>query len=235
MGQSSARRRGRGESVLEAAQSAPAPAANNPHNDHPDQSAQWRYKDTATVNDDSKELVHTRQITCRGYRRRDGLWQIEASVSDEKGQAVPFRSRPDVSPGERIHHFSLSVVIDDDYTIRDARATTLAAPWPICTDVATDYRKLIGLRIGPGFKRAVHEVLGGPLGCTHLTDLLGQVANTYMQSSFPDRLARPRYTRARASAASNAPKIRCVAASPAAPGMAATSSRSMVSLCQLDS
>ena len=142
------------------------------------------------MDDDIKELVHTRQITCRGYRRRDGLWQIEATVFDEKGQTVPFRSRPDIAPGERIHQFSLSVVIDDDYTIRDARAKTLAAPWPICTDTAAGYRKLIGLRIGPGFKRAVHEVLGGPLGCTHLTDLLGQVANTYMQASFPDRLAR---------------------------------------------
>jgi hypothetical protein len=66
----------------------------------------------------------------------------------------------------------------------------MAAPWPECTDIAADYRKLIGLRIGPGFTRAVREVLGGTRGCTHLTDLLGQVGNTYMQASFPDRLAR---------------------------------------------
>ena len=142
------------------------------------------------MNDDSRELVHTRQITCRGYRRTDGLWEIEAAVTDEKGQTVPFRSRPDISPGERIHHLSLCVVIDDDYTIRDVAAQTFTAPWPICTDVAADYRKLIGLRIGTGFNRDVREVLGGTLGCTHLTDLLGQVANTYMQTSFPDRLAR---------------------------------------------
>lgn len=136
------------------------------------------------------ELVHTRQIVCRGYRRKDGLWQIEASVADEKGQAVPFRSRPDVLSGELIHHLALCVVIDDDYQIRDVAAKTLAAPWPACGDIAADYRQLIGLRIGPGFTRAVREILGGTLGCTHLTDLLGQVGNTYMQASFPDRLAR---------------------------------------------
>jgi GNAT superfamily N-acetyltransferase len=140
--------------------------------------------------DEDRQWVHTRQIICRGYRRGDGLWQIEASVADEKGQPVPFRSRPEVSAGELIHHLSLDVVIDDDYQIRDIAAKTLAAPWPACTDVAADYRKLIGLRIGPGFNRAVREVLGGSLGCTHLSDLLGQVANTYMQASFPDRLAR---------------------------------------------
>ena len=140
--------------------------------------------------DEGKELVHTRQITCRGYRRKDGLWQIEASVADEKGQPVPFNSRPDVLAGELIHHFSLSVVIDDHYQIRDVAAKTLAAPWPVCTGIAADYRKLIGLRIGPGFNRAVRELLGGTLGCTHLTDLLVQVGNTYMQASYPDRLAR---------------------------------------------
>ena len=140
--------------------------------------------------EEGKELMHTRQIVCRGYRRKDGLWQIEASVADEKGQPVPFNSRPDVPAGELIHHFSLSVVIDDDYRIRDVAAKTLAAPWPVCTDIAADYRKLIGLRIGPGFNRAVRELLGGTLGCTHLTDLLVQVGNTYMQASYPDRLAR---------------------------------------------
>ena len=144
--------------------------------------------------DENMDLVHTRQITCRGYKRRDGLWQIEASVADEKGQAVPFKSRQAVLAGERIHHLSLCVLIDDDYQIRDVLAKTMAAPWPACAEAAADYRKLIGLRIGPGFTRAVRKVLGGTLGCTHLTDLLGQVGNTYMQASWPDRVARQRLT-----------------------------------------
>ena len=146
----------------------------------------------APMDEVEKELVHTRQIVCRGYRRRDGLWQIEAEVSDEKGQLMPFASRPAIEPGQLIHHLSLCVVIDDDYQILDARARTLTAPWTSCGGVDDDYRKLIGLRIGPGFSREVREALGGPLGCTHLTDLLVQVGNTYMQSSWPDRVARQR-------------------------------------------
>lgn len=142
--------------------------------------------------EESKELVHTRQIICRGYKRRDGLWQIEASVADEKAQTVPFKSRPDVPAGELIHHLSLCVIIDDDYQIRDVTAKTMSAPWPACVAVAADYSKLIGLRIGPGFTRAVRKLLGGTSGCTHLTDLLGQVGNTYMQASWPDRVARQR-------------------------------------------
>jgi hypothetical protein len=140
--------------------------------------------------EEDKELVHTRQIICHGYRRKDGLWQIEASVSDKKGQAVSFNSRPDVLPGELIHHLSLCVVIDDDYQIRDVEAKTMAAPWPACSEIATAYRKLIGLRIGPGFSRAVREILGGIQGCTHLNDLLVQIGNTYMQTTWPDHVAR---------------------------------------------
>lgn len=142
--------------------------------------------------DEEKELVHTRQIICRGYRRKDGLWQIEASVADEKGQLLSFNSRPSVLPSELIHHLSLCVIIDDDYQIRDVEAKTMAAPWPECAEIATAYRKLVGLRIGPGFNREVRNILGGTLGCTHLTDLLGQIANTYMQASLPDRFARQR-------------------------------------------
>ena len=46
-----------------------------------------------------RERVHTRRIVCEAYRRRDGLWEIEATVIDEKGEDMPFRSRPRARPG----------------------------------------------------------------------------------------------------------------------------------------
>jgi hypothetical protein len=89
-----------------------------------------------------------------------------------------------------MHRMALSVTIDSDFTIRDARAQISQAPWPVCGETAAAYRKLVGLRIGAGFIQQVRQILGGTLGCTHVTDLITQVANTYMQASFPDRLAR---------------------------------------------
>ncbi len=137
-----------------------------------------------------RQLVHTRQIACRAYRTRDGLFEIEATVTDAKGQEVPFRSRPPVAAGEFMHSMALSVTIDSDFTIREAKAHTAQAPWPSCGETDAAYRKLIGLRIGGGFIRQVRQLLGGTRGCTHITDIITQVANTYMQASFPDRLAR---------------------------------------------
>lgn len=137
-----------------------------------------------------RELVHTRQITCRAFRLKNGFLEIEAMLNDEKGQEVKFRSRPSVLAGEFMHRMSLSVTIDNDYVIRDVRVVTLQAPWPMCGGTDADYARLIGLRVGPGFSQKVRELLGGVKGCTHVTELVAQAANTYMQASWPDRIAR---------------------------------------------
>lgn len=140
--------------------------------------------------ENTRRMVHTRSVICRAYRLENGLLEIEAELSDEKGQQVDFRSRPAVPPGQFMHRMAVTLVLDDDYTIHDARATTKTAPWPMCGGTDDAYRKLVGLRIGPGFSQKVKELLGGVQGCTHVTELVAQAANTYMQASWPDRIAR---------------------------------------------
>ena len=140
--------------------------------------------------DNERELVHTRQILCRAFRLKNGFLEIEATLGDEKGQPVAFRSRPPVRVGDFMHRMSLTLTIDNDYTIQDVRASTLQAPWTMCGGTDDAYRKLVGLRIGPGFTQRMKELLGGVQGCTHVTELVAQAANTYMQASWPDRIAR---------------------------------------------
>jgi hypothetical protein len=137
-----------------------------------------------------RELVHTRQITCRAFRLKNGWLEIEAALIDEKGQPVAFRSRPPVQPGGHMHSMSVLLTVDADFTIRDVRAFTLTAPWTMCGGTDDAYRRLIGLRIGPGFLQQMKKLVGGVEGCTHLTELVAQAANTYMQASWPDRIAR---------------------------------------------
>lgn len=137
-----------------------------------------------------RELVHTRRIHCQAWRRGDGLWEIEATVEDLKAEAVPFRSRPAVGPGEHMHHMRLTFLIDGEHRIRDVHAETLQAPWPVCPEVGAAYRRLIGLCIGAGFRKRVFEQVGGEQGCNHITDLITQVGNTYMQAAWPERVAR---------------------------------------------
>ena len=145
---------------------------------------------TNVSKNDERELVHTRQIVCRAFRLRNGFLEIEATLADEKGQEVPFRSRPAVPVGGLMHRMSVTLTIDDDYVIRDVRAQTLQAPWSACGETDAAYRSLIGLSINRGFTRKMRELLGGVQGCTHVTELVSQAANTYMQASWPDRIAR---------------------------------------------
>jgi hypothetical protein len=137
-----------------------------------------------------RELVHTRQITCRAFRLDNGWLEIEASLTDEKGEPVPFRSRPPVAPGALMHGMSLRLTVDTEFVIRDIRVETRTAPWAMCGGTDDAYRKLVGLRIGPGFTRQMKKLVGGIEGCTHVTELVAQAANTYMQASWPDRIAR---------------------------------------------
>ena len=64
----------------------------------------------------------------------------------------------------------------------DVEAVTDKSPYQMCGDITPNFKKLVGLRIGGGFHRAVRERLGGVHGCTHIVELLGPVATTAFQT-----------------------------------------------------
>ncbi|MGH8465382.1 MAG: DUF2889 domain-containing protein, partial [Pseudomonas sp.] len=55
----------------------------------------------------------------------------------------------------------------------------------------------VGVSIGPGFKKRVAERVGGLKGCTHLTELLGPMATTAIQTLAPLKQKRLRARAAR--------------------------------------
>jgi len=130
----------------------------------------------------AREPVHERVVRCRGYRRDDGLWDIEGHLVDTKTYAFDNRHRGRVEAGEPVHQMWLRLSIDDAMRIRAVEAVTDDAPYAICPDVTPNFRRLEGLRIGPGFRRRVAERVGGVEGCTHLVELLGPMATTAFQT-----------------------------------------------------
>lgn len=135
---------------------------------------------TTTV-ETARELLHTRQIICDVYRRRDGAYEVEANMFDRKTQEVtlPFRT---VAPNEKFHDMHLTLTVNTDLVIERIEARSEAAPTPFCKEINAAYAALAGVRIGPGFKARVKEIVGGVNGCTHLTDLLGPIATTLIQA-----------------------------------------------------
>jgi hypothetical protein len=129
-----------------------------------------------------RQHLHTRRVTCRGYFRDDGLWDVEGRITDEKTYGHDNEWRGRLKPGDFVHDMSIRLTLDHGFTIVDVEAVTDRSPYPICGKVAPDFKKLIGLKIGRGFHRAVRARLGGVHGCTHVVELLGPVATTAYQT-----------------------------------------------------
>jgi hypothetical protein len=129
-----------------------------------------------------RQHLHTRRVVCQGFFRDDGLWDIEGRITDEKTYEHANEWRGPLKPGDFVHDMSIRLTIDHHFTIVDVEAVTDKSPYRMCGDIAPDFKKLIGLRIGGGFHRAVRERLGGVHGCTHIVELLGPVATTAFQT-----------------------------------------------------
>ena len=129
-----------------------------------------------------RQHLHTRRVTCRGFFRDDGLWDIEGRITDEKTYEHANEWRGALEPGDFVHDMSIRLTLDHTFRIVDVEAATDSSPYAICGDVAPDFKKLIGLRIGRGFHREVRARLGGVHGCTHIVELLGPVATTAFQT-----------------------------------------------------
>lgn len=129
-----------------------------------------------------RQHLHTRRVTCQGFFREDGLWDIEGRITDEKSYEHANEWRGPLKPGDFVHDMSIRLTLDDRLTIVDVEAITDKSPYRMCGDIAPDFRKLIGLRIGGGFHREVRARLGGVHGCTHIVELLGPVATTAFQT-----------------------------------------------------
>lgn len=132
-----------------------------------------------------REHIHTRSVECRGYRRSDGLWDIEGHLTDVKTYPFTNDHRGTIVPGESLHDMWIRLTVDDKLTIAEVEAVTDQAPYHLCGDITPNYQRLVGLSMRPGFTRSVRERLGGVHGCTHLVELLGPMATTAFQTIYP--------------------------------------------------
>ncbi|MCB1828948.1 MAG: DUF2889 domain-containing protein, partial [Gammaproteobacteria bacterium] len=130
----------------------------------------------------AREHQHTRAITCKGYKRKDGLWDIEAHMTDIKTFSFENRDRGGIQAGEPVHEMWVRITLDLDFVIHDLEAVTDLSPFRVCKEATAGMKRLIGLQIGPGWRRRVHDLVGRTAGCTHLVELLGPLATTAYQT-----------------------------------------------------
>ncbi len=139
----------------------------------------------------ARTRLHQRRIHMEGFRREDGLWDIEGRLTDVKDYDFGHITEM-TRAGTPVHDMWLRITVDRNLMIVDAAAHMDSRPYPgTCEQITPDYRKLIGLQIAPGFSNAVRRALGGIAGCTHLSEMVGSLATTAFQTLAGERNLMP--------------------------------------------
>lgn len=118
-----------------------------------------------------RQLKHTRTILVQAYEREDGLWDLDANISDVKTQALQLASglRP---PGHAVHDMCLRLTIDVAMNVVAVQAISSQVPYPgFCETITSAYQKLVGLNLFRRFRQQVQARFAGTDGCTHITEL----------------------------------------------------------------
>jgi hypothetical protein len=135
--------------------------------------------------------LHARAIEIRGYKRADGLFDIEGRLTDTK--PYDFQLAAGVrKAGEAIHSMWLRITVDRNLVIVDAEARMDAVPYPgYCARIEPAYRQLVGLAIRPGYQQKLKELFGGVNGCTHVSELAAALATGAFQTMAGQKVQDP--------------------------------------------
>lgn len=130
-----------------------------------------------------RKFSHIRNITCNGYQRDDGLWEVEGHLTDSRGFDFSTAWRGDVATGEPLHDMWMRITFGEDLVIRAIEVVTDASPYPnSCPNALEHYQRLVGESIGQGFAKQARKHIGGVAGCTHQTELLRILGSVAIQT-----------------------------------------------------
>ena len=63
-----------------------------------------------------REPLHIRTISCIGYLREDGLWDIEGHLTDTKTYGFTNDHRGQVEAGNPVHDMWIRLTVDNDFS-----------------------------------------------------------------------------------------------------------------------
>jgi Protein of unknown function (DUF2889) len=129
----------------------------------------------------ARKPLHTRRIEMTGYEREDGLYDIEGHLTDERPEAYRMAEGARAE-GEYMHDLWIRITVNSDFEVVASEAAMPTGAFSICHEIAPNFENLVGLQIGPGWNRKVRERVGGTNGCTHIVEMLAQIATTAIQS-----------------------------------------------------
>lgn len=134
-----------------------------------------------------RQHLHTRRVNYRGFLRDDGLWDIEGELQDAKAYAFEMVERGHMEAGAPVHGMAIRVTVDDSMKIHAIAASMDFTPYGECARGEDPMQRMVGHSMGPGWRQTIERELGGIKGCTHLRELLFNLATAAYQTVFPWR------------------------------------------------
>lgn len=129
-----------------------------------------------------REHIHTLSVVTRGYRRADGLWDLEAELHDSKSYGTRNADGRTTQPGDGIHHLKVRLTLDESMKVVGAESVMPGTPFPECQGAADPVRGLVGAMVGKGWRKVIDDAMGGIRGCTHIRELVATMATVAFQT-----------------------------------------------------
>ena len=129
-----------------------------------------------------RKLSHTRTVVYSGFEREDGFWDIEAALTDVKTYPFIIPSQGPKEPGHPIHGLSIRLKVDNQLKIHDVTTDMAHIPHPECDQAPSGMHRLIGSTLGGGWRKTIEAQIGGVEGCTHLREMLFNMATVAFQT-----------------------------------------------------
>ena len=130
-----------------------------------------------------RKASHIRRVTYQGYEREDGLWDMEAELHDSKAHDMPsFRHQGVRLAGDPIHHMWLRVTIDRKLVVHAIEAAMDAHPLQDCPQARPALQGMVGACMARGWRQAIAQHMGGVASCTHLREVLFNMATAAFQT-----------------------------------------------------
>lgn len=131
----------------------------------------------------SRRALHRRTIQVESYERDDGLWDLEARLTDIKHYDFGRSDGSTHYSGRPVHDMSLRITINADFSIVAACAVYDDAPYDHhCKAIEPAYAGLVGLNLLKGFRQQVRTRFGRDAGCTHMSELTAVLPTVAIQT-----------------------------------------------------
>jgi hypothetical protein len=129
-----------------------------------------------------RTAIHRRQVVYDAFVRDDGLFDLEGRLTDTRTYDSVDPDRRPIPTGRAVHDIVIAVTVTPELEITAISSVMTHVPVPECHDTQAVLQRLVGKTMGRGWRKTINEAMGGVQGCTHMRELLFNMATAAYQA-----------------------------------------------------